>query len=89
VLNARSVTLLGGAIEARLRGLGNLPLAELLFADPLWRRATGPLVLADHGQADPGRVCVWRYHGRQPGNLLVAEYFLPALLNRPGSAIET
>jgi chorismate-pyruvate lyase len=84
VLNARSVAVAGGAIEARLRGLGNKPLAELLFEDPLWQRQTGPLGLAGRsGHSPPGRVCVWRYRGRQPGNLLVAEYFLPELLVRP------
>ena len=84
VLDARSVTTAGGAIEARLRGLGNKPLAELLFEDPLWQRLTGPLPLAGRNQqSPPGRVCVWRYRGRQPGTLLVAEYFLPELLARP------
>ena len=84
VLNARSITPLGGSIESRLRGLGNMPLAELLFADPLWKRLTGPIVLAGrHGLSPPGRVCIWRYHGRHPGNLLVAEYFLPELLTQP------
>ena len=84
VLQARSVAIIGGSIEPRLRGLGNKPLAELLFVDPLWQREIGPLPLAPRRhRPTPGRVCVWRYHGRRPGLLLVAEYFLPELLNTP------
>ena len=82
VLDARSITAVGSSIEARLSGLGNIPLAELLFADPLWQRIRGPLLLTG-SSGRPGRVCIWRYHGRRPGNLLVAEYFLPALLAQP------
>lgn len=81
VLLARSITPTGGAVEPLLRGLGNKPLAELLFTDPRWQRHQPPAILAGSNDGQlPGRVCVWDYDGRRSGILLVAEYFLPELL---------
>lgn len=84
VLLARSITPSGSAVEPLLRGLGSRPLAELLFADPRWRRHQAPLaVYGNDGDQLPGRVSAWTYAGRRAGVLLVAEYFLPPLLALP------
>jgi chorismate-pyruvate lyase len=84
VLVARSITPAGSSVEPLLRGLGSKPLAELLFVDPRWQRHHAPLALyGDDRDELPGRVCVWNYAARQPGTLLVAEYFLPSLLALP------
>lgn len=79
-VRARSVlpvTSLGGA-GRRLRKLGNRSLGHLLFRDPTLRR--GPIEIARLDQPE-GRVFARRshlvFHGRP---LLVAECFLPALL---------
>lgn len=69
-----------------LRGLGDRPVGELLFADPAVRRARIELAVTPLMEpADTGPVVAARRAlvptGRQP--LLVVEHFLPAMLHLP------
>ena len=79
-LIARSIVAADSPVVALMQGLGERPLAELLFTDPLWQRATR----TTHLQAPtdlPGRAVLWCHQAHQH-QLLVEEFFLPALLQR-------
>ena len=79
-LVARSIVAADSPIVALMQGLGERPLAQLLFTDPLWQRATQTV----HLQAPtdlPGRAVLWCHQAHQH-QLLVEEFFLPALLQR-------
>ena len=79
-LIARSLTATNSPVVALMQGLGERPLAELLFTDPLWQRATRTI----HLQAPtdlPGRAVLW-CHQKHQQRLLVEEFFLPALWQR-------
>ena len=76
-LIARSMVAADSPVVALMQGLGERPLAELLFTDPLWQRATRTI----HLQAPtdlPGRAVLWCHQAHQH-QLLVEEFFLPAL----------
>ena len=77
-LAARSLTANNSSVVGLMQGLGEQPLAQLLFSHPLWRRAADvePLRSAD---GLPGRGVLWCHHNHAQG-LLVEEFFLPALL---------
>lgn len=77
-LIARSLVAADSPLVALLQGLGERPLAELLFTDPSWQRATRTIHLQAAAEL-PGRAVLWCHLGhRHP--LLVEEFFLPALL---------
>ena len=79
LMAARSVALKDGTAAKGLAKLGDRPLADLLFDDVGWRRLK-PVVALSWGAKQFGRATVWRC-GPTPGDqLLVAEFFLEAML---------
>ena len=83
VLTARTVSRLDDPALEVIRRLGNRPLAELLFDDPSWRRASAPIPLLELGGRRFGRTCLWEYGQRSHSRILVSEFFdLPGLLIR-------
>jgi len=82
MLYARSVTALPSTLPSMLQGLGNKPLAEVLFTDPAWQRLQTPTALLSPGtEKPPGRASVWSYAGRS-SHLLVTEFFQSNLLRQ-------
>ena len=77
-LIARSLTTPDHAVVELMRGLGERPLAELLFTDPLWVRDKHTIYLQTPSGV-PGRGVLWCHQDHQQ-QLLVEEFFLPALL---------
>ena len=84
IVLARSVTTRGRGMDA-LTKLNTRPLAELLFAEPQWKRQSGTRYLALQGGAQ-GRGCVW--HNRDSDSvLIVQEFFLDSLFTKIRSAL--
>ena len=77
-LIARSLTTPEQAVVELMQGLGERPLAELLFTDPQWVRDKQALYLHTPSGL-PGRAVLWCHQVHQQ-RLLVEEFFLPALL---------
>ena len=77
-LIARSLTTPDHAVVELMQGLGERPLAELLFTDPLWVRDKHTIYLQTPSGV-PGRGVLWCHQDHQQ-QLLVEEFFLPALL---------
>lgn len=77
-LIARSLTTPDHAVVELMQGLGERPLAELLFTDPLWVRDKHAVYLQTPSGL-PGRGVLWCHQDHQQ-QLLVEEFFLPALL---------
>lgn len=84
VLAARTVSRLDDPALELIRKLGERPLAQLLFEDRDWRRASAPFALIELGYRRIGRTCLWRrVQGRGRGNsslILVTEFFEPGQL---------
>jgi chorismate-pyruvate lyase len=79
VLRARTLGALQDPVVDVLRSLNTRPLAERLFEDRRWQRASPAIPVIDTGRSRIGRACLWRYEDRPPGALLVTEYFEPIL----------
>jgi chorismate-pyruvate lyase len=77
-LIARSLTPARSSVVDLMRGLGERPLAELLFTDPMWRRTADAVNLRTVDGLS-GRGILW-CHQKHQQQLLVEEFFLPALL---------
>lgn len=82
ILTARTVSRLDDPALDVIRRLGDRPLAELLFDDPVWRRAGAPLPLIELGSRRIGRTCLWQRGVRAPSRILVSEFFEPETLVR-------
>jgi chorismate-pyruvate lyase len=84
VIRARTVARLDDPALDMLRRLGRAPLAEVLFSDERWQRPGPPVPLQVKrtGPEAPtwGRGCLWQRTGSPGGQVLVEEYFHPALL---------
>ncbi len=81
-LLARSLADPDDPVAGVLRRLQRTPLAEVLFQDSRWQRQGAPLQLRWRAGSGIvyGRACLWQRRGRQPGRVLVEEYFLAPLL---------
>lgn len=79
VLAARTLAALKDPVIDVINRLGSRPLAELLFVDPHWQRASPPIPLLEGATRRIGRACLWRSGARQPSRILVCEYFEPVL----------
>jgi chorismate-pyruvate lyase len=81
-LLARSLADPDDPVAGVLRRLQRTPLAEVLFQDSRWQRKGAPLPLRWRAKSGViyGRACLWQRRGRQPGHVLVEEYFLAPLL---------
>jgi chorismate-pyruvate lyase len=78
-LRARTLGALKDPVVDVLRSLNTRPLADRLFEDRRWQRASAPIPVNDTARSRIGRACLWRYHDRRPRMLLVTEYFEPVL----------
>ncbi len=87
-LLARSLADPDDPVAGVLRRLQRTPLAEVLFQDSRWQRQGAPLPLRWRAESRIiyGRACLWQRRGRQPGCVLVEEYFLAPLLASPRTA---
>ena len=86
VLRARTLGALQDPVVDVLRSLNTRPLAERLFEDRRWQRASparcrprAPCTGSCRPTERIGRSCLWRYEDRPVGALLVTEYFEPIL----------
>ena len=77
-LIARSLAAAESPVAACMQGLAERPLAELLYTDPAWKRATETIYLQAPTDL-PGRGVLWCHHVHQQ-KLLVEEFFLPGLM---------
>lgn len=77
-LIARSLAAAESPVATYLQGLGQRPLAELLYTDPAWERAVETISLRAPSDL-PGRGVLWCHQAHQQ-KLLVEEFFLPGLL---------
>jgi chorismate-pyruvate lyase len=80
VLVARTVSRLEDPALNVIRKLGSRPLAELLFEDPDWRRASPLIPLIELGPRRIGRTCLWAYGRSGQSRILVTELFEPGKL---------
>ena len=87
ILAARTVSRLHDPALEVIRKLGTRPLAQLLFDDPRWTRASAPIPLVELDQQRIGRTCLWqaaKLNGRRLGSrILVSEFFEPELTKLP------
>ncbi len=89
VLSARTVSRLYDPALEVIRRLGTRPLAQLLFDDHRWVRASAPIPLIELASRRIGRTSLWRaarLDGRRAeSRILVSEFFEPAFIQAQAS----